>query len=288
MHLLPFFGAMELSQVSLEDVQRYVATKQQEGRLKAKTINNTLVPLKEMFMHAVRWGYLRENPANYVEKPRVRHREMDFLTKEEIHRFLAAVSHDRYPFFLTAILSGMRLGELLAMKWSNLDWQRHQYFAKESLYKGKFVEPKSATSKRTMNLPLTLVKALRAHRGRQAEQKLQLEEAYQDHDLIFCTVLGKPWDRGNVVKRDFLPVLKKASLRRIRFHDLRHIFATLLIDQGGSPKYIQAQLGHASIQVTMDRYGYPLSDVQQQAAQRSGESRCGSPVRKLLEKSSHC
>jgi len=112
-------------------VQRYVATKLQARRLKPKTINNTLVPLKEMFMHAVRWGYLRENPAHYVEKPRVLHREMDF-----------------------------------------------------------------------------------------------------------CTTSGMPLDRGNVVKREFLPVLKKASLRRIRFHDLRHTCATLLIDQGESPKYI--------------------------------------------------
>jgi integrase len=91
MHLLPFFGPMELAKITLEDVQRYVATKQREGRVKPKTINNTLVPLKEMFTHAVRWAYLRENPALYVEKPRVPHREMDFFTKEEIHRFLAVV-----------------------------------------------------------------------------------------------------------------------------------------------------------------------------------------------------
>jgi integrase len=282
-HLLPFFGAMELSRISLEDVQRYVATKQQERRLKPKTINNTLVPLKEMFMHAVRWGYLRENPAHYVEKPRVLHREMDFFTREEIHRFLSAAPQDRYPFFLTAVLTGMRLGELLAMKWSNLDWQRRQYYVKESLYKGRFVEPKSASSKRTMNLPPTLIEALRAHRGRQAERRLQAGEGYEDHDLIFCTASGTPLDRGNVVKRDFLPLLKQAGLRRVRFHDLRHTFATLLIDQGESPKYIQVQLGHASIQVTMDRYGHLLPDVHQQAAQRLEDSLFGPSVRKPLE-----
>jgi integrase len=99
MHLLPFLGVMDLSQIGLEDVQRYVATKQQERRLKPKTINNTLVPLKEMFTHAVRWGYVRENPAHYVEKPRVLHREMDFLTKEEIYGFRSVVPQDRYPFF---------------------------------------------------------------------------------------------------------------------------------------------------------------------------------------------
>jgi integrase len=283
MHLLPFFGPMELAKITLEDVQRYVTTKQREGRVKPKTINNTLVPFKEMFTHAVRWGYLRENPAHYVEKPRVPHREMDFLTKEEIHCFLSAVPQDRYPFFLAAILTGMRLGELLAMKWSNVDWHREQYVVRESLYKGRFVEPKSASSKRAINLARTLLDALRTHKARQSERRLQTGEVYQDHDLIFCTALGTPLDRGNVVKRDFWPLLRQAGLRRIRFHDLRHTFATLLIAQGESPKYIQAQLGHASIQVTMDRYGHLLPDVNQQAARRLEDSLFGPSVRKPLE-----
>jgi integrase len=213
----------------------------------------------------------------------VPHREMDFLMKEEIHRFLSAVPQDRYPFFLTAILTGMRLGELLAMKWSHVDWHRGQYVVRGGLYKGRFVEPKSAGSKRAINLPRTLLEALRTHKARQSERRLQAGEAYQDYDLIFCTPLGRPLDRGNVVKRDFWPLLRQAGLRRIRFHDLRHTFATLLIAQGESPKYIQAQLGHASIQVTMDRYGHLLPDINEQAALRLEDSLCGLSVRKPLE-----
>ncbi len=208
---------------------------------------------------------------------------MDFFTKEEPHCFLSAVPQDHYPFFLTAILTGMRLGELLAMKWSNLDWHRGQYVVRESLDKGRFVEPKSASSKRAINLPRTLLEVLRTHKARQSEKRLQLGEAYQDHDLLFCTALGTPLGRGNVVKREFWPLLRQAGLRRIGFHDLRHTFATLLIDQGESPKYIQAQLGHASIQVTMDRYGHLPSDVNQQAARRLEDNLFGPSVRKPLE-----
>jgi integrase len=173
MHLLPVFGTMDPAKITLEDVQRYVATKQQEGRVQPKTINNTLVPLKEMFTHAVRWSYLCENPAHYVEKPRVPHREMDFLTKEEMHRFLSAVPQDRYPFFLTAILTGMRLGELLAMKWRHVDWHRGQYFVKQSLDKGRLVEPKSVSSKRAINLPRTLLEVLPTHKVRQSGKRLE-------------------------------------------------------------------------------------------------------------------
>jgi integrase len=108
-------------------------------------------------------------------------------------------------------------------------------------------------------------------------------EAYQDHDSIFCTALGTPLDRGNVVRRDFWPLLKQAGSRRIRFHDLRHTLATLLIAQGESPKYIQAQLGHTSIQVIMDRYGHLLPDMNRQAARRLEDSLFGPSVRKPLE-----
>lgn len=212
MHLVPFFGTAELSQITLEDVQRYVATKQQEGRLKPKTINNTLVPLKEIFMHAVRWGYLRDNPAQHVEKPRVPHREMDFLTRDEVRHFLSTLPAEKYPSYLTAILTGMRLGELLAMKWQYLDWHRGQYVLRESVYKRQFVEPKSVTSRRAINLPKVLLEALRAHRARQAEVKLQMGAAYQDYDRVFCTGTGTPLDRGHVVKRDFWPLLKQAGL----------------------------------------------------------------------------
>jgi integrase len=136
----------------------------------------------------------------------------------------------------------------------------------ESLYKGRFVEPKSAVPRQTVNLPSILLEALQVQRARQAERKLQVGRAYQDDDLIFCTVLGTPMDRGDVLKRDFWPLLKQTGLQRVRFHDLRHTFATLLIDQGQPPKCNQAQLGDASIQVTMDRYSQLLPDAHQHAA----------------------
>lgn len=271
-HLLPYFGDYPLQQITPEDIQKYVTLKRREGQIAPKTINNTLVPLKEMFKHAVRWRYLHESPAIYVEKPRVPRKEMDFLTREELRQFLEHVHAEHYVLFLTACLTGMRRGELLAMKWSNLDWNRRQYFIKESLYKSGFTEPKSSYSMRAVNLPPVLLASLKRHHVKQAEIKLGNRYDSHDMDLIFCKKDGKPLDPNNLVKRIFLPTLKRAGMRRIRFHDLRHTFASLLIAQGENPKYIQNQLGHSSIQTTLDRYGHLMPETHRQAAERLQEA----------------
>ena len=283
-HLVPFFGDYELGAITPEDVQAYVSRKRKEGRLSPKTINNTLVPVKELFKHALRWGYLRENPAAYVEKPRVPYKEMDFLIPEEIGLFLKHTPEKCYALFLTAIMTGMRRGELLAMRWVNLDWNRGQYFVKESLYRGCFVETKSPSSRRAINLTPTLLEVLREHKEKQEAKQIKQEinemvlalqpkensKTKQEVDelaLVFCTKEGKPLDPDNLVKRDFHRILDAAGIRHIRFHDLRHTYITLLIAQGENLKYVQNQAGHASIQTTM-KYAHVIPDTHKKAAKR--------------------
>lgn len=282
-HLVPYFGGYELAQITLEEVQRFVSVKVKGGKLSAQTINHLITVLKGMSKHAVRWGYLRNNPALYVERPKILDKEMDFFTKEEIGVFLAHVPPMRYALFLTAIMTGLRQGELLAMKWGNLDWNLGQYFVKESLYQGRFLEPKSRKSKRAIDLAPTLLRELKQHQVRQYEKRLQAGSNYQEFDLIFCTESGTPLDPKNLVKRAFNPALKAAGIRHIRFHDLRHTYTALLIAQGESPKYIQNQLGHASIQTTLDRYGHLMPDTHKEAAKRLDEALFGRSSRKIVE-----
>lgn len=282
-HLCPLLGDYELTGITPELVQSLVSRMGRERGLSPKTIRNVLAPLREMFNHAVRWGYLKENPALYVEKPRVPDREMDFLTKDEIRTFLENVPARRYALFLTAILTGVRRGELLAMKWANLDWGRKQYYVKESLYRATFVEPKSRNSKRAIDLPDTLVEVLRHHQVAQHAQRLKTGPQYNDLGLIFCGEEGKPLDPDNLVKRDLERALRDAGIRRIRFHDLRHTYAALLVAQGENPKYIQNQLGHASIQTTLDRYGHLMPETHQEAARRLEEALFGRSSRKIVE-----
>jgi len=227
-----------------------------------------------MLSHAVDWGYVRVNPATRVKDPRVPRGEMDFLRPDEARKFLSAVPVRWYPFFLTAISTGLRLGELLAMKWGNMDWGSERYFVRETLsrrryeYEGGFTSPKTEGSAQSVDLTSACLDALKGHRQRQAAERLKMGEDYQDLDLIFATPKGTPLDQKNVVHRQFYSALESAGLRRIRFHDLRHTCASLLINQGISPKYIQRQLRHASIDTTFDRYGHLFPETSQEATQK--------------------
>ena len=221
--------------------QGYISQKKTEGKISPKTINNTLVLLKEMFKHAVRWGYLRENPALYVEQPRVERREMDFLTPEEIRSMLAQVRSHSYSFFLSATLTGMRRGELLGLQWGDIDWHESQLRVRRSLFfetrrKGKerkwrFITPKSKNSIRVINMSPTLVLELKKHKLAQQPGLL---------DLVFPNEDGNPMDPDNLVKREFLPALRRAGLRQVPFHSLRHSFTALLIAQGKTSNTFRA------------------------------------------------
>jgi len=272
-HIVPALGVKPLADIGVEDVQGLKSAKLAE-ELSPQTVKHMLRLLRQMLGHAVDWGYLRHNPARKVKDPRVPRREMDCLTPEEARAFLDAVSPRWYAFFLTAITTGLRIGELVAMRWGNVDWGRKQYFVKETWQrprggrKSSFAEPKTDSSRQAVDLTPACLDALQAHRAKQAEEKLKAGGDYQDQDLIFARATGKPLDDRNVVHRVFEPALKAAGLRRIRFHDLRHTCASLLIHQGESVKYVQRQLRHASAQITLDRYSHLFPDANREAARR--------------------
>ena len=215
-HLEPAFGEQQLSNISVEDIQGFKAEKIAAG-LSAQTVKHLLRLLRQMFNHAIDWGYLRENPANKVRNPRVPRKEMDFLTAEEVGVFLDHVPAPWFPFFLTAIVSGLRFGELLAMKWGNLDRKREQYFVRETWlrprgkYPSSIAEPKTDTSIALVDLTPTCLEALESHRIAQLEEKLRAGQEYTDTDLIFATPKGTPLDPWNVTKRVFNPALEAAS-----------------------------------------------------------------------------
>ena len=273
-HLNPRFGKQFLNRISTADIQKFVSEKITKENLTPKSVVNFLIPLKEMFKHAVAWGYIKRDPSIYVKRPRVELEEMDFFTPEEIRLFLDNVNPVYYTLFLTAVMTGVRRGELLALQWGDIDWNSNQISVRRSIYRGELVNPKSKNSIRRIVITPILRQALEQHRllGRKSEL-----------GLIFSQESGLPLDPDNLINREFRPALDRAGLRRIRFHDLRHSYASLLISQGENIKFIQSQLGHSSAKTTLDRYGHLMPNLENDAARRLDKTVFGSFVRKLLE-----
>jgi integrase len=290
-HLLPEFGDLYLTEITRKMIDAFVSDWTRGGpRFQArvrlareraqerarelrrkprpvrigrspKTISNALVPLREMLGHAVEWDDLTSNPAERVKRPRREHREMQFLNADEIRLLLGKADKEWRTFFLCACTTGMRLGELLALRWGDVNWPAGRIWVRRSVNRrGQFQEPKSARSVRAVAMPPTLASALRHHR---------MASRFKGEDeLIFANKDGRPLDGINLTRRAFKPMVRRAGLPAIRFHDLRHSFAALLIAQGEHPKLIQEQLGHASITVTLDRYGHLLDQSVGDASNR--------------------
>ncbi len=187
---------------------------------------------------------------------------------------------DRFEALYTlAVTTGMRRGELLALKWRDVDsaapaggsangqaaLQVRATLAEKVKGGFDYAEPKSARSRRRIALTAAAAEALRIHRARQAEERLLVGPEWQDNDLVFCTHEGKPLIGSNVLNQNFHPLLKRAGLPRIRFHDLRHTAATLLLLRGVHPKIVSEMLGHSSVSLTLDVYSHVLPDMQREA-----------------------
>jgi len=273
--LIPAFGPEPLTHITPDQVQGYMSKSLREKTGAPATINKSLMILKQILKHAKQWGYLRENPAEEIKHVRVEPVEMDYLTPDEIRLLLQHSDEPYKTLFLTAVLTGLRLGELLALQWGDIDWNSERIHVRRSIFwylqreadelgqdttvLWRFTTPKTKRSKRAVVLSPRLKEALENHK---------ISCPVSPHDLVFCTPKGTPIEYRNMVRREFEPALVRAGLRKIRFHDLRHTYTALLIAQNAHPKFIQSQLGHASIQTTLDRYGHLLPDVQSGAGEQ--------------------
>lgn len=186
---------------------------------------------------------------------------------------MRALQGDRlHALYVVAVSTGLRQGELLALRWGDVDLAGGALAVRATLQRTKeegyvLRAPKTKQSQRRIILGTVATAALRAHRARQAEERLALGEAWDASlDLVFPNTLGRPMDGTNLLHYHFYPLLKRSGLPRIRFHDLRHTAATLLLGRGVNPKIVSEMLGHASISITLDVYSHVLPAMQAQAA----------------------
>ncbi|MBV9214372.1 MAG: site-specific integrase [Actinobacteria bacterium] len=249
-HWIPRFGSWRLQAITTADIEAAVAELSARG-LAPKSVNNFVVPLKRMLAHAVRWGYLRDNPAAGVERLRVPQREMRALTPAEVRRLLDAVAPEHRLLVELAVMTGVRRGELFALRWGDVDIRTARLHVRRAVWQGQYVAPKSERSRRAVDLAPALVERLREARPQGSDEEIAGR-------LLFPGAGGGPLDPTSFLRRHFTPALERAGLSGLRFHDLRHTYASLLILAGEHPKYLQAQLGHASITTTLDRYSHLL------------------------------
>jgi len=280
-HLTPFLGRILLTQLQPQHLQNYYSQALTKGRtdgkggLAARTVQYHHRILSEALSHAVKMGLLGRNIAKAVDPPRVERKNMATLVLEDIPKFLEATQGTPYYIlFYTALYTGMRLGELLGLRWCDIDLDMASLSVVQALYKRsgvcKMVEPKSSGSRRRIALSPSLVLTLRQYRVDQQVQRILIGEPMADSDLVFSHPDGKPLDPG-VVSHTFAKVLRKAGLPHIRFHDLRHTHATLLLKAGIHPKIVSERLGHANIGITLDTYSHVLPGLQERAAESFDE-----------------
>jgi integrase len=207
---------------------------------------------------------------------------MQPLTLPQIHQFLeAAHGHRLEALFILALSTGMRRGELLGLKWQDLDLERGTLQVRRILSKipGKLpgrgfeeAEPKAERGRRSIVLPTFTVEALKRHRLKQLEAKRKAGPAWQEHDYVFCTSVGTHLNPTHDVLHVLKALLQKAGLPHIRFHDLRHSAATMLLEMKVHPKIVQEILGHSEISITMDIYSHVLPTMQEEAMNKVDEA----------------
>ncbi len=270
-HIVPTLGKLPLTKVGPQDVQRLYAVKLDEG-LSTTTVHYIHRTLRRALAEAERQGAVARNVARLVTPPRPRREEIHVLDSEQVRRLLdEAEGHPLEAFFTLAIHTGMRVGELLALRWKDVSLDRASLSVQATLQRTRdgsvtFASPKSAKSRRQIALSPTAVAALRRHRARQLEERLAAGGTWQNSDIVFTDLVGRPLNGIHVLRYQFAPLLKRAGLPPMRLHDLRHTCATLLLGRSINPKIVSEMLGHSTVAITLDLYSHVLPTMQQSAA----------------------
>jgi integrase len=216
---------------------------------------------------AVRWRLVPTNVAEAVEPPRIRRTEMRTLDAAEVRRLLSAAQGSRlYEVILIAVTTGMRRGEILGLRWADVDFDRSRITVSSALQlDGSLAEPKTPRSRRDVGMPTTLRDVLRTHKARQNEDKLALGAGYVDRGLVFANESGGSW-KADGISTLYRGIVKRAGLGTLRFHDLRHTAASLMLEEGLPITTVAAILGHANTSTTLSVYAHAIKGSEQGAA----------------------
>jgi integrase len=273
LHIVPVLGKIKLRKLSPQHLQKLYNQKLEEGYA-PQTVKHIHRVLHCALNDALRWQLVSRNVSGAVDAPRVPMKEMQALSGEQARQFLKAAQGDPLEaLYVLALTTGMRQGELLGLQWEDLDLDQGIIQVRRTITRlvGKgfvVLEPKTPKSRRKIHLTNLAVEALTCHRIRQNEARLAARVAWSEQRWVFCNAIGRPIDVGNMIRRSFRPILVKAGLPLMRFHELRHSAASLLLSINVHPKIVQDLLGHSNVGTTLDIYSHVLPSLQEEAANR--------------------
>ena len=285
LHIKPALGHIKLFQLHTHHLQKLYNDKLKRGRLDGKPggLSHRTVRYIHTIIHgsleqARREGHILINPAAAAKLPKPKQKEIKYWETEDLTIFLAnAKGTLYYPLYLLEVSTGLRIGELLALRWKDIDLNSCTLTVSQGVVRtrqGLIIQPpKTKLANRTLNLPDTVIQELTDHREKQkieADERIAAGKYYEDNNLVFSTRAGKLLDPKNIV-RNFHGILSKAGLEKVNFHALRHTYVTLNIQEGIDLKTIQENIGHHSVAFTMDIYGAVTKKMKKSASDKFGK-----------------
>ncbi|MBB6019054.1 integrase [Paenibacillus sp. JGP012] len=278
-HIQPYFENQEMERITAAAIEKFYVHLLKETGLSERSIQDIQKLIKSSFKTAVKRKYLAYNPAEDAGAPKVHHKEMKVWNLDDVNKFLESAKEDTlYIVFLLALTTGMRQSEILALRWKDIDFDENVLRVRQTLsHNGKTLiqATKTKSSARAITLVPQLIPELKKQQRINIKEKLAANFDYEDHDLVICTSSGKPINPRNLL-RNFYRLMFKADVPQIRFHDLRHTVASLMLAQNINPKIVKEILGHSDIRVTLDTYSHVLPVVHKQTASQYGEMLFGS------------
>jgi integrase len=265
LHIKTTLGRTKLEKLTALQLQTLYHAKLKEG-LSPRRVQYIHVTIHKALKDAERWDLVRKNVAGSVKPPKPVKAEITPLTQEQLRKLLETAKADKlYCLYVLAVTTAMRQGELLGLQWKGIDLEAGTLRVNRSVYNGAISPPKTTAGRRTIRLSKLGIAALKAHRTRQAQQRIS--------EWVFSTSKGTPISCHNLHNRSWKPLLKKSGLpHTIRFHDLRHYCITLLLTGGVPVKVISEMAGHSDVSITLSVYQHVLPDMQGACADRIDEA----------------
>ena len=275
------FGNIKLNDLRTTHLQRHYKKLLDNG-VTPTTIRQINTNLKTCLNEAERQGYIQKNWCKLVTLPKKEdNKEVKVLTKQEQEKFLEAIKgHELELLYIVALGTGLRIGEILGLKWSDIDFKNNELHVNRSLQKAAIYEddkivryevqettPKTKNSLRTIPVPQNIIKKLIAHKKEQNELILLLQEEYDNKNYVFCNKLGQPIEDKRP-GRNLKTILTSISIEPIKFHALRHTYATRLFEAGIPPKTVQHLMGHSDIETTMNIYTHVMKEQKLEAIEK--------------------